>query len=214
MSCIPIALFNLKRLRRGRRRRIGAGHTVSAYGQAVWRKGVAVVLGLLFVGLALSCGLAARRWIDTPFPGFFVLANRVVASVSLPHWSVAGHGEIYQYAVVAVNGQAVATSQDIYTAVRQLPVGSPITYTLDKGEQTFGSELPSQRLASKTMSYCWRLPFYWPPIAFIGLGSGSCSRPARPAGRCLLGRVLLGFFFLTAIDLYSPHWFFPSACGE
>ena len=182
---------------------------MSAYGQAVWRKGVAVVLGLLFVGLALSCGLAARRWIDTPFPGFFVLANRVVASVSLPHWSVAGHGEIYQYAVVAVNGQAVATSQDIYTAVRQLPVGSPITYTLDKGEQTFEIRLPSQRfgLQDYVLLFGGYL-FTGLTIAFIGIGVWFL-QPTSPASRALfVGAGSFGLFFLTAIDLYSPHWFF------
>ncbi len=182
---------------------------MNARGQQLWRKGAVAVLGLLFVGIALTCGLTAGRWIGTPFPGFFVLANRVVASVSLPHWSVTGHGGIYQYAVVAVNGQAVATSEDIYTAVRQLPVGSPMTYTLEKGGQTSTITLPSQLFGPYDYALLFGgYLFTGFVLAFIGIGVWFL-QPASPASRALfVGAGSFGLFFLTAIDLYFPHWFF------
>ena len=41
-------------------------------------------------------GVAARGWIDKSFPGFFVLGNRVIPSVGLPHWSASRDGGLYQ----------------------------------------------------------------------------------------------------------------------
>jgi hypothetical protein len=73
--------------------------------QPLWRKGCAAALVLAVFGLALTCGVMSFRWVDTPFPGFFVMANRVVTSVSLPHWPVALRNHIYQQAVVAVNSR-------------------------------------------------------------------------------------------------------------
>lgn len=168
-----------------------------------------MLLGLLFVGLALTCGITGARWIHTPFPGFFVLANRVVASISLPHWSVAAHGEIYQNVIVAVNAQPVASSDDVYTAVQRLPVGSPITYTLEKDGQTSQMTLSSQlfELPDYLLLFGGYL-FTGLMVAFIGIGVWFL-QPASPASRALLvGTGSLGLFFLTAIDLYFPHWFF------
>jgi len=43
-----------------------------------------LLLALLILGIAGTAGITSTRWINTVFPGFFVLANNVVASVSLP----------------------------------------------------------------------------------------------------------------------------------
>src|SRR5262245_58424393 len=99
------------------------------------QKEKAVILLLLAGGLALTCALTSVRWIGTPFPGFFVMANRVIPSISLPHWTIAGHNRLYQHAVVAVNGHSVATSTALYTLVQSLPPGTSFTYTLEKDGQ-------------------------------------------------------------------------------
>ena len=52
--------------------------------QRFWQKGCVATLVLVALGLALTCGLTSSRWIGTSFPGFLIMDNQVIASVSLP----------------------------------------------------------------------------------------------------------------------------------
>jgi len=159
--------------------------------------------------LALLCGLSSARWIGTPFPGFLVLANKVVASVSLPHWPGVHHSRIYQQAVVAVNGQAVATAEDLYAIVRRLPPGSPVTYTLEKEGRRTQVTLPSVTFTLKDYFLLFGA-YVVNGLAIVLVGLWAWGRnPAAPASRALLAvGVTAGLFALTATDLYSPYWFF------
>jgi signal transduction histidine kinase len=159
--------------------------------------------------LALICGVTSARWIGATFPGFFVMANRVVASVSLPHWSVANYSHIYQEVVVAVNGQAVTTSEELYDAVRRLPVGALVKYTLEKDGQRHHVTLPSLTFTLQDYFFVFvAYLFTGLTIAVTGIGVWYL-KPDSPASRALLITGLAtGLFGLTGPDLYGPHWFF------
>jgi signal transduction histidine kinase len=179
-------------------------------GQPVWHRGCAAALVAAAVGLALTCGITSSRWIDAPFPGFFVMANRVVASVSLPHWSIALHRhDIYQKVVVTVDGQPVATSTELYARVRRLPPGSSVTYTLEKDGRTAQVTLSSLTFTVEDYFFLFAAYlFNGLAFAFIGI-SVWFLKPDTAASRALfIGGVTSGLFTLTAADLYSPHWFF------
>ena len=174
-----------------------------------WRQGRAAALVLITLGIAILCSLTSARWIDTTFPGFFVMANRVIASVSLPNWPAATHSQIYQHAVVAVNGQSVSTSADIYTLVRQQPVGSLITYTLEKDGQHHQVAFSSQTFTFE--DYCLLFGAYlFSGLALVLIGVGVWFlNPTASASQALLAVGLAGgVFALTGTDLYGPHWFF------
>lgn len=177
--------------------------------QHLWQRRSALCLAVGIVALALVTGLNSTRWLGSTFPGFFVLDNTVVASVSLPHWSVANSRHIYQRAVVAVNDMPVTTSAQVYKLVRQLPVGSPVTYSLEKDGQLSQATLLSQRFGAKDYILLFgAYLFTGLVIAGIGIGVWSVT-PQAPASRALLSLSLtIGVFFLTANDLYFPHWFF------
>src|SRR5262245_20086662 len=91
----------------------------------------AVLLAVVTVlaGFGVRAGVA---WVDRPFPGFFLLANRVVASVSLPSWPVAEQRELFQATLVAVDGTPVASAAEVYSRVRALPAGTPVAYTFER----------------------------------------------------------------------------------
>ena len=174
-----------------------------------WQKGITLTFIGITVGLALVCGITSARWVGTTFPGFFVMANRVVASVSLPHWPVATQRHMYQEVIVAVNGQAVTTSAELYDAVRRLPVGSLVTYTLEQDSQRSHVALPS-------LTFTWQdyflifgaYLFTGLAIAVTGIGVWYL-KPDSPASHALLITGLAtGLFALTGPDLYGPHWFF------
>ena len=104
---------------------------------------VAVPLHLvntLFLLAALTLttliGVAASGWIDRPFPGFFVLVNRVIPSVGLPHWTGSRDGTLYQRTVVGIDGRPVVDPADVYRQVERQPIGTPVTYELRHGSAT------------------------------------------------------------------------------
>ena len=178
--------------------------------QQFWRQGCAIVLVFGVVGIALACGIASARRIDSHFPGFFVMANRVVASVSLPHWPVASRTPIYHHVVVAVNGQPVTTAQQVYAIVAGLPEQSPITYTLKKNGRFSRLTLPSLTFTLNDYFLIFvAYLFCGLAIALIGIGVWFLN-PHAPASKALLILGLFGgLFALTGADLYFSQWFFP-----
>ncbi len=176
-----------------------------------WRTLVAALLTSVVLGLALTCTITSTRWVDTSFPGFFILANRVVASVSLPHWSSAqaqSHS-IYQRAVIAINDRPIRDSQEFYATVRQFPPGTQITYTLEKDGITSHVTLPSQRFTREDYVLLF-VPYLLSglALALIGIAVWFVS-PHTPASKALLsGGLAGGLFAITGADLYSPSWFF------
>jgi signal transduction histidine kinase len=168
-----------------------------------------LLLALLITGLALTAGVTSTRWINTVFPGFFVLANNVVASVSLPQWSISSQRHLYQHAIVAVDGSPVGNSQDLYAAVARLPEQTLHTYTTEKDGIISSATLPSQRF--KFQDYFLLFGAYF----FTGLAITAIGfvvwllKPHTAASAALLSlSTALGLFFLTAVDLYGPYWFF------
>ncbi len=168
----------------------------------------AAALALMVLGIALVCTLTSRRWIGRTFPGFFVMANKVVASVSLPDWPVAGSG-IYQRAVIAVNGTPVADANEIYAAVQRLPVDSGITYALEEGNTRSTVVMRSRRFTYEDYF------LIFPPYLLSGIALALIGivvwwlAPEAPASKALLiGGLAGGVFAITAADLYSPGHFF------
>jgi signal transduction histidine kinase len=177
--------------------------------QSWWRKSITITLAALSLGLALTCAVTSARWVGEPFPGFFVMANRVIPSVSLPHWSSAHSPHIYQNEVLAVNDQPVATAQEFYRAVRRLPPGSPVTYTLQKDGALSSITLPSQLFTREDYVLLF-IPYLLSGLALslIGIGVWFIA-PQTPASWALLnGGLAGGLFAITGADLYGPAWFF------
>ena len=173
------------------------------------QKEKAVILLLMAGGLALTCTLTSVRWVGTPFPGFFVMANRVIPSISLPHWTIADHSRLYQHAVVAVNGQSLETSAALYAVVQSVPPGSVFTYTLEKDGQQEQVALSSLPFTVKDYLLLFGL-YLFSGVALVVIGVGVwILKPDAPASLALLTFGLAGgTFALTGADLYGPHWFF------
>ncbi len=170
----------------------------------------ALVIALLMLGLATVCTLSSLRWIGTPFPGFFLLENRVIASVTLPHWPISEpHPNLLQSEVVAVNGTPLVSAESLYTLVRSLPPGTFVEYTVRKQGRSLRLKLP-------TFVFTWRdytlifgaYLFTALTIVVIGIGVWFLT-PATPASRALLiAGVVTGVFGITGLDLYAPFHFF------
>ncbi|NOT56082.1 MAG: hypothetical protein HOP18_15900 [Deltaproteobacteria bacterium] len=160
-------------------------------------------------GLTLGCGINSARWIDSTFPGFFVLDNRVIASISLSHWPIAAQPRYYQHEVVAVNGQPVTTTAALYTQISQLPARTPVTYTLARDGHRTEVTVSTARFTMTDWSLLFGVYFInGIALVLIGIVAWYWS-PTSPMTLALLSLgVSMGLFLITAADLYAPHWFF------
>ncbi len=173
-----------------------------------WRLAWATLFVILALTLAVTTCVTSARWVGTVFPGFFVLDNKVVASVSLPHWSVTSQRELYQHAVVAVNGQPVHTSDEIYATIRSTPPHSTVTYTLEKDGRTTQAFLATQSFPPGDYFLVFGA-YLFTGLVSITIGIAVwVTKPGAASLALLIQTGTIGVFFLTAIDLYAPHWFF------
>src|SRR5439155_800530 len=85
----------------------------------------AILLALAAIVLASRTTITSLAWIGRVFPGFVLLDNRVVASVGVAHWPGTAVPGLYQSEVVAVDGEEVASTPEIYARVAARRPGTP-----------------------------------------------------------------------------------------
>jgi signal transduction histidine kinase len=124
-----------------------AAHRLPAAGVArVLRLYAWPLLGLL-VGVPVTAAavIESFSWLDATFPGFLLMDNAVVPSVSGLSWP-RNKAQLFHSQVVAVDGTHVESNADVYRAVAARPVGTPIAYTIRKA----GRDL---RLTLRSMTF-------------------------------------------------------------
>jgi signal transduction histidine kinase len=168
---------------------------------------VAIVIGLAMVALATRTTLTSLRWVGQTFPGFFLLPNRVVASIGLAGWS--GGPDLYQRQVVAVDGVPVASAAEAYARIAGRPAGTPVRWRLRWEGEEADVDVPCGRFGWRD----WALLFgAYLLNSAVYLAAGLVVWLLRP--RAPLGRALLLFggtcavWMVTAMDLYAPGTFF------
>jgi signal transduction histidine kinase len=168
----------------------------------------AIAMGLVAVALACRTTFTSSAWIGRPFPGFMVLDNGVVASVSLPDWSGAHESELYQSQVVSMNGRAVPSTAALYAYVGSLPIGTPVRYGLRRDGRDVDVVVPTQRFGLRD----WMLlfgPFLLNGVTYVAAAIVVWVLRPGPLGWAFVASaVAWAFFLLTAMDLYGPATFF------
>src|SRR5262249_31025603 len=146
---------------------------------------------------------------DASFPGFFLMSNRVVPSVTLPDWADGNASRFFQHQVVAVDGVPVNDAAAVYRLVREAPVDTPFTYTFMAADGSlFTATVRSERFSWLDYSLVFGA-YLLNGVFFIGTGLlVAYLKPRSQAGLALLSSGLAaGVFATTAADLYGPCWF-------
>src|SRR5579884_2493955 len=159
--------------------------------------------------LAVLTGRVGLAWIGSPFPGFFLLRNGVVASISLPGWPAAAHREIFQATLLAVDGEPVRSTAEVYARIAARPAGTRFRYEFERGGVRFARTIPSQRFGWQDGLLVFGA-YLANGLVFALLGVGVWMRqPTRAAPTAFLALGLCAAVYaLTAVDLYGPHAFF------
>src|SRR5581483_11190934 len=156
--------------------------------------------------LAVLTGRVGLAWIGSPFPGFFLLRNGVVASISLPGWPAAAHREIFQATLLAVDGEPVRSTAEVYARVAARPAGTRFRYEFERGGVRFARTIPSQRFGWQDGLLVFGA-YLANGLVFALLGVGVWMRqPTRAAPTAFLALGLCAAVYaLTAVDLYGRH---------
>ena len=173
--------------------------------------GTWVVVGFI-TAILLTCTVNSLRWVNRPFPGFFLWENLFVPAVGDTDWTGYEAGVPFLARLTAVNGQAIATADEVYRFAASVPVGTPVTYTfaVDRAGAPLTIVVPTMRLTWP--EYFWTLGTYLGvglALTLLGLAVYFL-RPDSPAARAMLCvGVLWGLYLSTAADIFGPAWFRP-----
>lgn len=170
-----------------------------------------LILALVTVSLAVVCAGSSLRWLNRPFPGFFLWENRFVPSLGDTDWTGYQADLPFPARVVAIEGHSVESADDIYNYAATQHLGASITYTFElvSGERQRRA-VPTMRLSLP--EYLWTLGTYLTVgtlLAALGL-IVYVLRPDTPAARAMLcAGVAWGLYLVTAADIIGPAWFRP-----
>jgi hypothetical protein len=158
------------------------------------------------IGCTVALGLGASRWIGETFPGFFVLPNRVVASVGRLDWPSSRSAEIYQSAVEAVGDTAVGDSASVYRRVAGHPPATAFRYQLRRGLRSEAVSVPAARFTREDFvllfgSYLATGLLY----LLAGLLGGAFLANRRLASAVLAVGGIGGVYALSAVAIYDPN---------
>lgn len=172
-----------------------------------WVRGWQITLaaGLVAAVASTFVGLGASRWIGRTFPSFLLLQNGVVASVGRPEWASAQHGGVYQTRVVAVAGEPVSTSSEVYRKVASRPVG-PVDLSFRHGLNEVDISLRSAEFSRRDY---WTVFGAYLLTGFLYLASTGLSLAfvsSRPLSHALaLVGATGGIFALSGVGIYEPE---------
>ena len=161
-----------------------------------------LVAGPIFL-LALAWSLS---WIGAVSPGFFLMDNAVIPTVSGYDWPV-DKTMMFHSRVRAVDGVEVRDSGEVYRIVAARPPGTVFRYDFEKDGQTVSRSLASRifEAGDFIQTYAVLLVF-----GLISLGAGIAVGFLQPATRQArvyhLQAVVVGLYAVTGATLYHGGW--------
>lgn len=167
------------------------------------------VAALCILALAATISSGIIPWINTPFPGFLILENGVVASAGLAPWPAVSDGAIFQSRVVSYDGIEFANPSHLKRYTSSVPIGHGVYYTFESRTGTFERSIETRRFTPSDAFLLFGVML----ISAVALLSVALAlvymapRDSASAG-CAVALTITGLFALTAVDLYGPYRFF------
>jgi two-component system NtrC family sensor kinase len=87
----------------------------------------------------------ALKWVNKPFSGFLFYKNLVISNIVIDlddNSNTAGRPKTITDKVIAVNGERVNTPAEVYSIVNRYDVGTPLDYSIVRGEKIFEFTVP------------------------------------------------------------------------
>ena len=177
--------------------------------QAWHRRGLLVIFAVFAFLIVSGTVLSSFQWIHKPFPGFFLHENLTVGPYSLPHWSGNVAGLQSLDLVIKIDDSALGGRAELYERARNLPVGTPLTYTIGRRSHTLELTIPNMMFTWQD----WFLSFgvyVFTGLAFLVIGVAPyCFRANSPAALPLSFMVIAVFVWFESTFDFMTAGFFP-----
>lgn len=139
-------------------------------GNQTWQRRLLLLLsGLCVLVLIGQTLVSTARWLNEPFPGFFVYENLTVGPYYAPGWSGAAAGLRSLDRVVSVDGEELRNRAQLYNLVHNAPVGSLLQYRVVRDEQVLDIKIPSLQFTLRDWLLCFGM-YIVIGLAFLVIG--------------------------------------------
>jgi signal transduction histidine kinase len=156
------------------------------------------------IPLTIYATIESLSWLGVTFPGFLVMANGVVPTVSGYSWPP-DKAVLFHHRVVAVDGVGVDSSADIYGLVRDKSPGQAVEYRLDVGSGESTVRLPALRFGVGDYLQTYGiLLFFGVTNLVIGLVIGFLQPRTKQARVFLLHAFVAGVYPISSVFLHHP----------
>jgi signal transduction histidine kinase len=133
-------------------------------GDRSWQRRLLFLFAGLSVVLLIGQNLLSiGRWLDQPFPGFFVHENLTVGPYSVPGWTGPTAGLQPLDRVLSIDGRDLRSRADLYDRVRSVPTGSSVHYRVIRNSRSLDLTISTMNFTPRD----WILSFGI--YSFIGL---------------------------------------------
>jgi signal transduction histidine kinase len=163
---------------------------------------------------ALLYFFGSLSWFDRPYPGFKLRIDRAVELQLPPSSTGAKAGLMPGDRVLAVDGQALRDPRALYAYVAAKPVGTPVTYAIERFLPS-GDKLRLTKVIA-TQIHDWRqwasifLALWLTGICFLVLGATvSALKPGEPLARANLAFHVVGAAACISIFDQSTNYLSP-----
>ena len=113
-------------------------------GDRTWQSRLLLLFSGLFVVVLVSQSiLYSSRWLNEPFPGFFVYENLTVGPYYAPGWTGAASGLRSLDRIVSIDGRNVRQRAELYDHVHGSPSGTVFQYRVVRDTRTLDLRIPS-----------------------------------------------------------------------
>jgi signal transduction histidine kinase len=157
-------------------------------------------LPLLILAIAQSAA-----WLGKPFPGFFLMNNAVVPTVSAFDWPQ-HRNAVFHSQVVEVDGHAVERSANVYDLVAAHPPDTTLTYTFRKDGKRFEQAIRTRLFGAWDYAQTYGvLLLFGSAWLVFGISVGFLQPHSRQARVFLFQSMVAGLYPITGVFLYQPE---------
>jgi signal transduction histidine kinase len=173
-------------------------------GDRTWQSRLTfLVPGLCVLVLVGQTLVFSVRWLNEPFPGFFVHENLTVGPYYAPGWT--GTEGLHSLDKIhSINGRELQQRAELYGIVRHAPAGSAFRYQVRRNGQALDLTVPSMNLSLRDWFLSFGL-YVVIGLAFLFIGVAPYFYRASSAVAMPLGLMVLLVFvwFQTTFDFMT-----------
>ena len=171
--------------------------------------GGALAMVLLTVVVGIICTANALTLVDKTFPGFLMNERMAISNVGQYHWSGSQAGLKFPDKLLEVDGVAVLSPRELEDIVRQKPIGTRVTYTVQRDGEIIKVEIPTMRFTWLDLVMTYGATFL-AGIFYITIGSivFVLKLNTRVSWVFFIACFLLSLYSITNFDLVSTQYGF------